>query len=516
MTPRVPTPNNTWPIGYAHLIQRHRLRALPHHHWSFIACRGARRRLEGQNTVSEIFPAGFRDLSTLTDADHLLFSLRYDGVSLSILQALFASLERAPLERDLTALIAATPTGQYTRRLWYLYEHLTQRRLPLPDHKQGRYIPLLDPAAHFTGPSQRSKRHRVLVNLLGDRRFCPIVRRTPALEAVAPDALRVRIQTLLDTYDPDVLHRAVQYLYTRETRASFAIEHERPTASRMERFVALLGRVPAIEQMTQEVLTELQHTTVDPRFADTTYRTEQVYIGETLSPFRQKIHYVAPRAEDVTELMAGLLDMTTRNLASDVHPIALAAAVSFGFVFIHPFSDGNGRLHRLLIHYVLSQSGLTPPGMIVPISSVMLSRRREYDTALEDASRPLLALLEYDLSEDGTLSISGETIDLYRYLDFTTLAEALQRWLVQAIEEDLLDELLFISRYRRARAALEEIVEMPDQLLSRFVRFCLLNNGRLSNKKRKRHFAMLDDDEIARMESVISGLDHRPGQQPRR
>ena len=185
-------------------------------------------------------------------------------------------------------------------------------------------------------------------------------------------------------------------------------------------------------------------------------------------------------------------------------------------MFIHPFSDGNGRLHRLLIHYVLSQSGLTPPGMIVPISSVMLSRRREHDTALEDASRPLLALLEYDLSEDGTLSISGETIDLYRYLDFTTLAEALQRWLVQAIEEDLLDELLFISRYRRARAALEEIVEMPDQLLSRFVRFCLLNNGRLSNKKRKRHFAMLDDDEIARMESVISGLDHRPGQQPRR
>ncbi len=35
--------------------------------------------------------------------------------------------------------------------------------------------------------------------------------------------------------------------------------------------------------------------------------------------------------------------------------------VGFGFVFLHPFEDGNGRLHRYLIHHVLSARQFTPP-----------------------------------------------------------------------------------------------------------------------------------------------------------
>ena len=34
-----------------------------------------------------------------------------------------------------------------------------------------------------------------------------------------------------------------------------------------------------------------------------------------------------------------------------------AAAVAFGFVYIHPFEDGNGRLHRWRIHHVLARAG---------------------------------------------------------------------------------------------------------------------------------------------------------------
>jgi len=47
-----------------------------------------------------------------------------------------------------------------------------------------------------------------------------------------------------------------------------------------------------------------------------------------------------------------------------------------GFVLIHPFEDGNGRIHRFLIHHVLARRGFTPQGLLFPVSAVMLHDRR--------------------------------------------------------------------------------------------------------------------------------------------
>ena len=66
-------------------------------------------------------------------------------------------------------------------------------------------------------------------------------------------------------------------------------------------------------------------------------------------------------------------------------PIVAAATLSFGFVFIHPFMDGNGRLHRYLIHHVLAQSGFSPKGMIFPVSSVMNDEIDAYLSALKSS-----------------------------------------------------------------------------------------------------------------------------------
>ncbi len=43
-------------------------------------------------------------------------------------------------------------------------------------------------------------------------------------------------------------------------------------------------------------------------------------------------------------------------------------------VYIHPFRDGNGRMHRCLIHHVLAERKFTPPDLVFPVSSVMLDR----------------------------------------------------------------------------------------------------------------------------------------------
>ena len=73
--------------------------------------------------------------------------------------------------------------------------------------------------------------------------------------------------------------------------------------------------------------------------------------------------------------------------------VIAAAVITYSFVFLHPFSDGNGRLHRFLIHYVLAYRGFAPDGVVFPISATLLSRPQDYDASLESFSKALMPLV---------------------------------------------------------------------------------------------------------------------------
>src|SRR5437016_11915487 len=57
------------------------------------------------------------------------------------------------------------------------------------------------------------------------------------------------------------------------------------------------------------------------------------------------------RSAQLGAMMDGIAAVAGLIEAQAAHPIVVAACVSFGFVFAHPFYDGNGRLHRFLIHH---------------------------------------------------------------------------------------------------------------------------------------------------------------------
>ena len=138
-----------------------------------------------------------------------------------------------------------------------------------------------------------------------------------------------------------------------------------------------------------------------------------------------------------------------------------------------------------------------------PVSASMLKTPADYNASLEAFSRPLMALVEYSLDEEGRMTVENDTARWYRYIDLTPQIEALFGFIERTIDTELAEELAFLANYDETKKSIQTIVDMPDRQIDLFIRFCLQNNGRLSAKKRSSHFDFLSAQEISRMEEAI-------------
>ena len=465
------------PAGYQALIARFDLDAIPNWHQSFVAAGNFHRIETTAGMTEEVYPAKYWPGNTL--GDHLEFALKYDGTNLAVLSAVF---QVAP-QKELQEYVESKPRGKYARRLWFLYEFLTGSILPLDDLKQGGYIDLLDSEQYFTvSPPRRSRRQKINDNLPGDVGFCPTIRRTDKLRGFQEADLTERCKEVVSAYSPELLKRVLSYLYTKETKSSFEIEHIKPNSTRTERFIAMLQLAEEEDFCDRAHLIALQNRIVDPRFRDSDYRKVQNYVGESVAWQHEKVHFACPKPEDLESLMEGLIAAHSRMEEGGVHPVVHAAAIAYGFVFLHPFEDGNGRIHRFLIHNILARQGFTPEGIMFPVSASMLKNPSEYDASLEAFSSPLMPLVEYALDEEGRMTVKNDTGRWYAYIDMTAQAEALFRFIKRTIKTELVEELSFLANYDKTKKAIQKIVDMPDRKIDLFIRFCQI--GRASGRER--------------------------------
>lgn len=501
------------PIGQAWLIENLEL-SVPRPAVESYAVAGARRTRSDGSRITELYPMRYAPEETVTD--HIRFALRHEAFDLGVLVAVLRRTEPAVIEH----WVREQPTGSFSRRTWFLYETFTGRTLDLEDVRTGNYVAVLDPEHHVVGARRNSRRHRVADNLLGGPGICPTVRLTPRLRARMDAGLQEEARALTERCDAAVLERAVSYLYTKETRSSFALEGETPDTRRARRFVAALRAAPDFDPADKAALLRLHATIVDPRYAEHDWRCIQNFVGETIGGYRERVHFVCPRPEDVPELMNAWAALTRRVTEGRVDPVVAAAVSSFAFVFIHPFADGNGRIHRFLVHHVLAKRGYGPPGTILPVSAAILRDQRGYDRVLAGFSGPLLDLIEWhwaggmEGSPGREMVVRNETAHLYRYFDATVFAEYLYDRVAESIRKDLREELDFVAVFDRALEGAGEIVNMPDRRASLLVRLCMQNGGRLAARKRPR-FPELSDKEVAAMEDAIRDAMARTARDPR-
>jgi len=494
--------SETFPAGYLYLITKYSLDVCELFSRCSMTTRTVRETVRNEGFQETYFPL---QRYTFDDSwqGQLAFALKYEGVNIEVMRALFAKLDA----NEVAAFVREHPLGGTQKRVWFLYEYLTGKMLDIPDGEGGSYLPLVDEELQFALPAESSVRNRrchILNNLIGNDRFSPYVRKTPALAENRAAKLKDESDRLLRNYSPELLYRAVQYLYIKETKSSFAIERETPDQRRMESFVGLLrglGRTP----LTKEALVAAQNSVVDDRYRQDDWRTDQVYVGETITPGYEKVHFVAPRPDAIDELMEGFLAcLKTWMGAVGADPVVVASVMGFAFVFLHPFGDGNGRVHRYLLHAILSQMGFVPQGLIFPVSAVMLKDQRAYDEALESFSKRVMPHLSYDIDADGEVTVRNESRDFYRAIDFTPIVEYFQDVVATTIRTEWRAELDYLKRYDRMREEMRRIVDLPEKKANQFILFVQQNGGRLSQRKRE-FFAELTDDEIARMEKVVTG-----------
>ncbi len=430
----------------------------------------------------------------------IVFALKWEGLDLGILAALFKILE----PHEITAIVRATPTGSFARRIWFLYEWLTGRELDVPDPGKVRVVNVVDPDQQVgLHKGTTSPRHKVLDNLPGTRRFCPMIRWTPALRAAVAKGFNARAGEIIGRTRKDLIARAGAFLLLSDSKSSFAIEGEKPSGIRAARWARAIGEA-GVRPITIDELERLQRVVIgDARFVKLGLREEGGFVGTYDRETREPVpDHINARPQDLRDLIDGIIEYDGRSLTGGVDPVSAAAAIAFGFVYVHPFVDGNGRLHRWLIHHVLATAGYNPVGVVFPVSAAILRRIDEYRTVLESYSAAVLPLIEWRPTSNHNVDVLNETADYYRYFDATAHAEFLYSCVEQTVEEDLPAEIRFLHAFDKFSSAVKEIAEMPDREIELLRGFLAQGNGQMSKRAREKEFSALTDEEALRIEDL--------------
>ena len=465
--------------GYAHLINQDSISAIAP------AISAEVRSVTRKETIGQTIAVPAKLAPAPDDRlGHVLFAIKHEGINL---QVLAQALPAIP-EPEIRQAFDASPNSQYLRKACFLWEHFTGETIQRATESiQQAYVPLFNPKAYITGQGQKNPRWRVIFNGLGTLDYCITVRRTRELQALLDEHLLQKATEFTESLPKDILNRTLAWAYLHETRDSYAIENEAPSEDKATRFVNLLKQAHSPRKLDEDYLVDLQNAVISNVFSQAvSFRTEQNYLSNGLRG-ALGVSYVPPAPELSRSLMEHLMVLANQQ-PEDTDPLVLASIVSFGFVFVHPFMDGNGRLSRFLFHQVLCQRGALQNGLVLPVSIVLRQNESEYLGVLQAFSEQARQYWDVTYIDENQFQFEFKGHEaLYRYWDGTHCAEFMARATKQAIEQHLKEETVFLTRYDEIYRRIDQSFDIPNTDLSRLVMFCLDQNGRISNHRRKQY-----------------------------
>ena len=169
-------------------------------------------------------------------------------------------------------------------------------------------------------------------------------------------------------------------------------------------------------------------------------------------------------------------------------------------MYLHPLSDGNGRVHRFLVNHLLAADKAVPPNIVVPVSATIAGSaqgRAQYEQVLEGVSKPFMRAYAdgyrfgpHRVCPDGVETNfeflqADDAQHVWRYLDLTAHVHYLSDLLRQTVEHEMAQEALLLRQHGEARAAIKRWVEMPDADADRIIRSLHQSGWIVSGKLRR-------------------------------
>ena len=490
-------PEESFLVGYGAIISQFKLAVPIPERLSLIS----QKERKYKTAEWQVFTPRYKPEDTLFK--QLVFALKYEGINLLVFKKLFEVFT----DTEIKELVQIEPLSQYSRRIWFISEWLNNKILDIPDLDRGNFVPLIDDSIQFAIGGKRSSRHRIVNNLPGTPDFCPLIYKTSKLEEYIASNFQDQKNTYINSIHKEVMQRAALFLLLKDSKASFTIEGENPGTNRALRWGKAIGEAGK-NPITKVELLRLQEIIIESkRFTKMGFRTEGGFVGDRERTTGEPIpDHISAKWQDVDQLIEGLINTYHLLDKEKFDPVLTATTIAFGFVFIHPFSDGNDRIHRYLIHHILAKQNLTYQGVIFPISASILDKIEDYRIALESHSHPILELIEWKITPDHNVEVLNDTIDYYRYFDATKQAEFLFDCVIDTINRIIPEEVNYIYKYDEFKRFIDDQFEMPDKLVSMLVRFLEQNGGTLSKRAKIKEFPELKEDEVIKIESVFQEI----------
>ena len=193
----------------------------------------------------------------------------------------------------------------------------------------------------------------------------------------------------------------------------------------------------------------------------------------------EQVLHMAPPAKRVPHLMTDLLNWIA---TTDHHPLIASSVFHYEFEFIHPFSDGNGRMGRLWQSLILAQ--WNPLFTNLPVESLVFERQEAYYQALQESTRrtdsaPFVAFILRAILD--TLTVLTPQVAPQVTPQVASLLKAIRAEMTREVIQSALglhDRKSFRERYLKPALA-DRMIEMtlPDKPNSRLQKYRLTDKG---------------------------------------